>query len=353
MTDYFIAPDTGSDGGDGSQSDPWTDTAGAALDRALSLITPGASGDVIWCKTGAAFADTAVDIGQYQTPSSTAPLVIRGWDGTGTGDPVGAIAEFDCGGTTGLTDGGADWDNVTFLDLQIHNSGADETLRVASACNIYNCEIYDGTAQLVYVNGPSTRVIGCYIHDGDTGIFVNQRECTVHRNIVGDFESPGTEMTKGINSSTGVQSNTITQNIVMFDPASPNAAVGIQYNEDHGWICNNSVYHNNAGTGSGILISGLDAVVMNNLVEGFSGTGGIGIDYDDSNALIYGANAVFDCETEFANLDGANQVSLADDETLSASPFNISGTITPADFIPADTGNVKQGSIPHTISGTP
>ena len=86
---------------------------------------------------------------------------------------------------------------------------------------------------------------------------------------------------------------------------------------------------------------------MNNLVEGFSGVGGVGINISDTDMRVisYGANSVYDCTTESSGTPPIVKTWVAD-ESLSASPFTDAAN---DDFSPVDTGSVKEGSEPGSF----
>ena len=211
-----------------------------------------------------------------------------------------------------------------------------------------NCEIHNCSDDGVRGDQGLT-VVGCYIHNcGGRGIEFAGHYGHAYRNIIGDFESPSNTMTTAIGQAGGSNGCAIIDNIIF---GTTTGFIGIQ--QELWWhIVNNSIYNSAAGTASGINIADGISRIFNNLVEGFNGSGGAGIDFNGFHTLYLG-NAVDNNGTDYLATHAHTPLNLGDNESLSASPFNISGSVTPADFIPADTGNVKQGSQPHTIVGTP
>ena len=140
------------------------------------------------------------------------------------------------------------------------------------------------------------------------------------------------------------------RNIFHLSTAS-NSSIAIKVEDDAATILNNSIW-SDLGTGGGIVvINGVTpSIIMNNVIEGFSGTGGNGIEFiTTSNARIYGNNAVEACTTEYVAPTAFTIDDLSvsrwggTNESLSASPFT---NATGGDFSPIDTDNIKEGSLP-------
>jgi hypothetical protein len=146
--------------------------------------------------------------------------------------------------------------------------------------------------------------------------------------------------------------NTIVEhNIISIDGATVGIANTGSFNI--AWLHNSILA--SSGTGIGIEHSsgiGLSFSLVNNLVEGFSGGGGIGIQLATGTrqSAIYAGNAVYDNETEYDDGGKTDYLLVADNETLGASPFAKSGADTFANrftyFAPVDTGNVQGGAYP-------
>ena len=109
-------------------------------------------------------------------------------------------------------------------------------------------------------------------------------------------------------------------------------------------VMNNSIFNNAAGTGTGIIAATSNAYVLNNIVEGFSGVGGVGISYTRHG--ISGGNAGFNNETNFSTFDIG--YSFGDDEALSVSAFVDAAN---KDFTIIDTGNIFAGAKPDAWQG--
>lgn len=342
MAEYYVEATTGSDANAGTS--PGSGNAWATIQYALDTITPGTNGDRINVLAGETVSENGLDMATHTAPTVNAPLFIQGYD-TAAGD--GGQATIDCGGTDGLTDEGTDWDFTFFIDLSVSNFGANNACRISNDCTFLRCEFHNGTSDGIEVQG-TARVIQCYIHNiNGQGILQHSGVLIAYRNVVGDFESATNLINVGIggaSTTSAFSGSVIEENIIYLTQAS---ATGIHTSRGFTGTCiNNSIYQGSAGTGAGISVGDQATAIFNNLIEGFSGTGGRGIDYGSEPGMLTGGNAVYNCTTAYANASSEGHIALGDDETLSASPFNISGTVTAADFIPANTGNVKQGSIP-------
>lgn len=332
INEVYVDPSIAGDSGAGSVGSPYGD-----LEWALEQTTPDAGGDRFNIKAGTdEILEFALDVvTDYGTPTETAPLIFRGYTAAAADGGIGGISGGGSGSIINLT--GIDF--VHFHDLHLHNSGSLRLFNIDQECSLINCELDNSTysgANSVEM-GNTSFIYGCYFHNlpgkcqfsGNTSVY----NCYFKNDGANDF---GT----ALSLTTGRACN----NIIDIDGASN----GILADGDDGThIINNSVY-SNGGTGTGILsASGANThIITNNLVEGFSGAGGIGISIVTST-IIYGGNSVYNNETEYV---AASAYILhnggVDNETLSASPFNSAST---GDFSPVDTGAVKEGSIPPNI----
>lgn len=156
------------------------------------------------------------------------------------------------------------------------------------------------------------------------------------------------------------EETTVCSNIISIDGASD----GIYAAGANAWnLCiDGNTIVSSAGTGQGIDLSAhgnnlLGLILTNNYAEGFSGTGGVGINatQDSNGGGPYGMNAVynnvtqivFNAETFKRLLAGGSE----DNETLTASGLAKSGSDTFANrftyFAPADEGNMQAGGFPQ------
>lgn len=346
-TNYFVDPVAGTDdaaGGRGaSTGDPW-----ASIQWALDHITRDATnGDQINVKSDQAVGVTtttddtlgaALDLSTYGVPVEAAPLIFRGYTSAANDGGIGGIdgaASFACISTA--TD-------VFFVDLHIHNSGAADITTLTGGGGVIQCELDTTTAStLVMTSGGMS--LRNHIHTfGVYGI-----DSSAINHLIGNYISDAAA-TAAINAgSTAI----ITNNIISVAGATD----GIRLTNDWVQVKNNSIL-SAGGTGQGIIRTSnrRQQVILNNLVEGFSGGGGVGIDLGtlSENVAAFGCNAVFNCATKYS-IGGADFIAnLGDNDELTGSPFAKAGADTFANrfayFEPTTNassgGTVRGGSYP-------
>lgn len=251
----------------------------------------------------------------------------------------GGIGEIDGAGSYGMF-AVATWDLMKFRDLKMHNTGSAIVLDLDNQITLLNCEIATSTGGGINIDS-DCHILGCYVHD-ITGAAINITQGWVYRTRIIDLSAA---MTTGV--WVGANLCSIIECVIWLNTAS---AVGINTASRGIFCCGNSIYQNAAGTGRGIGVSaGSDnsRVLINNLVEGFNGAGGVGIGSGSSGqeAAIFG-NGVEDCTDEYEGDDDDTFLMVFDNESLSASPFTDGVN---KDFSPVDTDGVKEGSQPDKI----
>lgn len=229
-----------------------------------------------------------------------------------------------------------------FRKMHLHNVGDREILFLATGCSLINCEI-DTCSKSGNATDFNQRVAvyGCHFHDLN-GTALHFSTGNVYRSRFIDGAS--VKFSLAINCDS-VFCN-IMENIIWLNSTG---GTGIKY-DGAGFVCANAVFNNTAGTADGIKSrqSGTAVgTVLNNLVEGFSGTGGVGISAPSAAAMAASfGNAVHNCTTKYENTGNSNILARWDEEELSASPFTDAAN---KDFSPVDTGGVKEGSQPTKI----
>lgn len=342
-TYYYVDPAAGTDdtaGGRGdSAGDPW-----ASIQFALNNITRDATnGDQINVKAdqGPHVDDVLaaiLDFSTYGTPAEATPCIIRGYAsaandgafeaGTGIGGIDGNNGNFSIS-STGF---------VYYVHMHLHNTGT----AVIAVARFVQCELDTSTGGGVF--GISNSVMGCHLHDISGASFL----CKL-------FQGNFVDNTQAVKMSGNVCDTASTfarldGNIFVVD--SSFSAHVITVNDDNARAASNSIFATGAATGTGIS---LDAnrqqfEVQNNLIEGFSGSGGKGIDgvSRSEGYIVFTNNGVRNCATPYAN--PADVVYESDNETLGATPFAKAGALTFANrfvyFAPVDTGNVQGGGFP-------
>ena len=246
--------------------------------------------------------------------------------------------------TIGTLDGAATYSiwggNQTYVhmkDIHATNSGAAIVVDLGAGCSLIDCEIDTTTSSAVDLG--TSLIFNCNIHTfGTNGI--TGSGFFAYNNYVSDASA-----TVGIDMNS--QAARAIGNIVTIGGATD----GIWVAHDNQVVMNNSIL-SSGGTGTGIDRIGnrYGQAIINNLIEGFSGVGGIGIDTSGltESHTAMGYNAVYDCETAYSAGSTPLVVDLGDDETLGASPFAKSGADNFSNratyFAPVDTGNVVGGA---------
>jgi len=328
-TNYFVDPTGGSDMmGNGSSGLPW-----ASVQWALDNITrDSTNGDQINIKAGSDDTLTsALSVATYGTPSNSAPLVLRGFTSVADDRGVGGI---NCNEYAFLNAGTP---ATHVIDLRIHNPGSNLLWQGGNYCTAQSCEFDNGTGDCLY---KIYLVENCHIHNfSGVGADVNHATGNYFVNGTYDFS---------ICLDTRSTGSHFLRNIISVDGATR----GISVSQDGAVLDANAIL-SSSGTGAGISLdfNREACMAVNNLIEGFSGTGGRGIDGNSMSEgwAVYGHNAAYNNATNYA--DDADVVNdLGDNESLGASPFAKSGSDTFANratyFAAVDTGNVRGGGYP-------
>jgi len=319
---YFVDPASGSDStGNGTLANPW-----ASVQHAADNITKDTTNsDQINVKAGSADVLSAtLNVTSY-SPTDQNPLIIRGYTSSandgGQGEIDGNGSQINSNGFVAWIDmklGNQGSGNLSGLSAQnCEISGSTSTSFGQSVINWYNCYLHDIAA--ITVGGINFH--GCYIEEGDTIPFSS---------------SNGALMFGNSNSR-------VINNILILKSTNIN---GFATNRERNFFLNNTVFSVNASTASGFFFQDTQycrySTVANNIVEGFSGTGGKGI-YFDNNSYKYwpfiAANSVFDCDTAFYRQGSTLQVATetgerwfglsdAGEEELTETPFEKSGSMT-------------------------
>jgi len=305
ITETYVDPSIAGDSGAGTTGDPYGD-----VQYALDTITRNATdGDRINVKAGTdEILGAALTLATYGTPSVSAPLIFQGYT-TSQGD--GGIGGIDGNSTYSMITP-TSLDYVGFIDMHLHNSGTSvDIVTLDNGCFVVNCEIDGGNQG---ANLDNSLIANCYVHNCDnTGIDCNGMVLNNYlANGVSDFS-----IAIRVNAN-----GSVIGNIISVDGSTK----GIVTNNDDTKILNNSIY-SNAGTGTGIEIqsSGDRAMIANNIVEGFSSVGGVGISIA-SKSLFCGYNAFYNNTTDFSKSGELYIDETANDQSLGASAFANAGT---------------------------
>ncbi len=329
-TNVYVDPSIAANSGTGTSGDPYGD-----MQYALDTVTRDTTnGDRLNIKAGTDEILTAgLALTTYGTPTPAAPLILQGYttvaeDG-GKGGIDGNNGAYSLFASTAL-------DYIHHIDLRVHNFGS-HGIYLDNYCTLINCEI-DDCSGFGIIFGAQGFVLGCYIHDTtDAGIRLDDGSAI--QNYIDSKIGPREMGTCIRQQGTGLM--LAYRNICVMDGATD----GITGNRG-AIILQNSIF-SNGGTGQGIRQNSSSQflnMIANNLIEGFSGTGGIGIDWQTGTSVTYfDGNAVQNCATDYAAITDKIIYGETDNESLGASPFTAAGT---GDFSPVNTGNVKEGALP-------
>lgn len=329
----ILATDAGSDSTavvctqhDGTTSLPWRSVQGA-----LDLITRDATnGDQLNVKAGTAqVSQAALALTTYGTPAEGAPLVLRGYTSAAND---GGIGEIDCNGAT-FSAAGTNFFHLK--DLEIHNFGNNNGV-VLGYVTVEHCEIHKGAST------PSSKIlyncygscIGNFIHDaGTSGVGIGANCGKSRYNYVKDCPT-------GIKAPAA---GSVENNLVVDCTVA-----GVDCTADEVDVIGNTIYSSSAATGAGISAQTSGAHghrILNNIIEGYSGSGGCGIKATQDIALL-GYNAFYNNATAESLADVF--IDLGGDVTLAASPF-----VNPAtgDFSLAATSTAKEVAFPGVWYG--
>lgn len=287
MADWYCDYATGDDStGDGSSGTPYK-TLQKCIDSA-------ARGDNIWiANTAAQVLSSALTWNTGYNTAGSGETVIRGWDNGGALSinmpGVGSIiaGKIDASGLA------VDWGNgtagqpyTTWLNLIIDSSNRSESVNGRSYWNFINCK-FDSTTKTSGYHITNTR--SCWSCHFDTYGVTNVSDKIINCVFV---ETNGYAVYSGnadiignlfITKSTGTGANPI------VNPTGSNSSV-----------IGNTVISKTARTGPLMLISPGIYYVANNVLQGASGVGGSGIDFNSQYSFST-ANVFYDCTSNAVN----------------------------------------------------
>jgi len=339
-TEVYCDPAIAANSGTGSIGDPYGD-----VQYALNTVTRDATnGNRLNIKAGTDEVLAAtLSLATYGTPSLEAPLIFRGYTSAAGDGGIGGIS----GAATYkiLTSTG---DGIAFEDMHLHNSGSAVLLELKRFNAIIGCQLNNTSGNGLVLSGSGFCIAeNNYLHDiGGYGISVTDDIGPIVR---GNYLANGSKTFTRAISLTSSAPHVCHRNIATVSGAT----VGIYSSTFGSYIEHNSIL-SSGGTGTGIYMArSLGSTVQNNLIEGFSGAGGIGIDQDSSTEeqIVLRMNGVYNCTSAYTTL--GDTLSVEDNETLGATPFAKSGSDTFANrgtyFAAANTGNVQGGAYPTEL----
>lgn len=326
-TEYWISAVDYTDAGDGlTFGTAMRAATGDPLQRLLdSGVTLNATdGNIIHVIADGTYTPAAeLDFTAFGTPVTTAPLVLKGMhsDGTTASDLATGVGipTFD------FSDGAyvyIDEQTVFLRHLDFTNASTNPVY--VNSCSVINCSFSDCGTYGLRLKNYST-AIGCFVDNcGTYGIYASATGSTIinchGRSLSGQSRTDSTNVFLNSGSSGGIVNST----------ASITGSSSGMYVASGGKLMRNSIFAD-SGTGSGIGLpsTAYGAVVVDNIVEGFSGAGGKGVDYgtNASPLGLIGNNAIYNCSTYTDGSPDLAAVRLPD-FTLTETPFSKLGADT-------------------------
>lgn len=304
-TEIYVDPAIAADSGTGTIGDPFGD-----LQFALNSVTRDATnGNRFNVKAGTAeVLAAALTLATYGTPTEDAPLVFQGYT-SAAGD--GGIAEIDLNSFAMFT---TTYGHVSVGFCEPHNAGSATILTLGVGGTAFENEIHDTTGNAIYLNGANAKAIRNHIHDvGNIGIFMASTGTCA---LLNRLENGSVKKFARCVSGTG--GGLIEENTIDVDGSTDGIVI-----DGDGVNCRNNSIYSAGGTGVGISTLAVRgySILLDNVIEGFSGVGGNGIELHASGkAQLYGGNKVYNCTTNF-DVTGKVLVDLGGNASLSASPF--------------------------------
>lgn len=302
VTQYYVDPGGGNDTtGTGAIGTPWK-TVQHALD---SITRNSTDGDQVNVKAGTAdVLGAALSLVTYGTPTAAAPLIFRGYTATAAD---GGRGEID-GDGNGVISSAAP--GIHFIDMKLGNTGANDILDLSGGYNICaGCELHHSSGFACDFTGVG-EIVGNYFHDLTGNSAVDAGPHLVAYNY---FNCAVTLTLLPIAASCAAIGN------VIYVAGADTSVYGILAG-GHGFsIIGNVVVSSNANTFAGIYAQYSYGMVLNNIVVGWSGAGGRGLDHD--GAGYYGANAYYNNTSPETLATAKLQLSLGPSVNLAADPF--------------------------------
>lgn len=304
LTNIYVDPAIAGNSGTGTIGDPYGD-----LQYALNTATRDATnGNQINVKAGTAEVLTAtLSFATFGAPTSTAPCLIRGYTAAANDGGVGSIS----GAAAYTIINGTNF--VSFVDMELHNSGSNPILATGQYATLLNCRIHNSTGNAINA-GFRNIIERCFI-ENVAGIGVSTASSSM-RIANTTFVDGANKFTDAINISAGDIS--VINNIIYL--SSNNDGI-VTSGSALNFMCQFNSIAANGSTGVGILIDNSDGMFLNNIVSGFSGAGGRGIATGSGRQIpVYGYNAVYNCTTAYSITSDVT-TNLGNNITLSNSPF--------------------------------
>lgn len=337
-TTYYVDTVNGSDSNAGTS--PGSGNAWLTLKYAIEtgITRDATNGDriMIYAPVGTpdAITSAAIDLQQYATDATaTAPLIIQGSDSAQTGYDT---AYLTCTGLMFISD--AVFDHLTLHGLHVTGGNSTGLMELDRSSTIIGCTfVQTSTGFNTKIDGALSKVLFCEFSGAGTN--------TVILDMIGNA---GLVLGCYLHETTNaVDKGLQAGDVVMFTVvhvASTDANCGMIAGSSSStmWAFN-SLINDSAGVTGGINASGVTQVIVNNYIQGQSGTGGYAIRSTGSNAHITVGNRWYNCTTGLSLTDSGIDT---DNSATSASGVTNAGS---GDYSP--TSELKALAWPEYIAG--
>jgi len=330
-TQYYVDPAWGGPF-NGTAAQPWVSVAAALV----AIVRDAVNGDQInivsdqppgvTTTTDDIFA-ASITLVAYGAPTIDAPLIFRGCARTAL---LGGLPAANNGGIGGM-DGNAggfsifdglvgNWDFVHFIDMHLYNTAAATVMTTDTDSSLINCEIDTSTNRGLTL-GFYGKVLNCHFHDITGRDLVLDAYCQARGNFINTSSASGILLSSA--------HNTVSRNIIATNAVGTDAIVVSFYNQS---VFGNSILSTVASTSAGINFDAgthRDCMIHDNLIEGFNGVGGSGIDFGGAGQHVtsYANNAFHDNTDDEINPCDIN-FQEGQDYDMPASPFLKDGAVT-------------------------
>ena len=330
QSQYYVDPSINANTGSGTVGDPWGD-----LQHALDNITrDSTNGDQINIKAGTDEVLAAnIDLTSYGTPSASVPLYFRGYT-SAAGD--GGIGSIDLGSYQVMNNG-----MISMVDMHFKNGSHAQAIYPGAYMHIINCKFTGFTGSYPLRTSTYVKVIGCTFEDNASS--TRNLFCSNY-NMVSSCRFKDTPAAEHVYLGLGGKIH----NCLFEHNSTSSADYCIQVGSVGTAVIGCTFYSSVAAQGHGIYCANSNQYgifIANNLFEGFSGTGGSGIDINGlTHAYLYN-NKFYNCTSNIAGSGG--YVVDEDNSSLASSPFTNAGS---GDFT-VDT-QVKAAGFPAYVGGS-
>jgi hypothetical protein len=321
MASYY----TGTGGNDTTGDGTTHATRWLTIQHALNNMTRGQF-NRLNC-TGSETLSASLDFTTYGSPASDdQPLFIQGYTSV-EGD--GGVYEINGGGNAIINDTSLDF--LGLQRLKITNWGSTYAFALDNNNTFIECEFDGGGSSRQFIDNDSDlKIVRCKLHNVEysgTSYLIFATTIQMFYTIL-QVKITGAASLVLVGANSNIQGN-------IFNVDSTALEYGLRGNGDDYVISNNTYYNKSAGIESAIYQPSNNerTRVFNNIIEGVSGPGGIGIDQPSAgySSAIIGPNGFYNNTTNQSLNGFALMDNTASDVAFTASPFASVGNVDPDD----------------------